>query len=84
MLKRKKKQDAHVTPAACGRMIGLSDTTVRRHIEQGIIPAIRVPRAEGQSIRDTYRVPMEWIDRVLANKVEFQKDFAEATGRKGK
>lgn len=62
----------HVSPEACGRMIGLAGSTVRRHIHMGIIPFIRVPRANGVTIRNSFKVPMSWITEVKANRVDFE------------
>ena len=68
----------YVSPEECGRRIGLDGRTVRRFIEQGLIPHIRVPRRIGETIANSFKVPITWISEVQQNKIDFRQNLNEA------
>lgn len=56
--------DPFLTVREVARRLRVDDTTVRRWIKQGILPAITLPQKQGGS-RQSYRVPASTLQKYL-------------------
>lgn len=64
-------EDAHpdlLTVAEVARTLRWNATTVRRHINSGVIPDTAIVRLPRTGTRTSYRVKRAWLDQVLVSK----------------